>query len=512
MEELIKTSVILTIVGILLSHQVYSQDEGLKIREEFIKLNYLPLSIKAVIQQGIQKNYDQQLRRQDKELLQLEWDGNWEKFWLPTVDIKLSILPHQLAQLKSPDGTGVTFPKASTGIFGVNFGEYKIFNWGKDYLAYLNTKQEFVRNNQILTEKERELRFNLIELYSKLITQKKNLEAYQIALRHNSYIYRLAKEKLPTKKISLQRYYQIRTLYLRAYNQYYESKRELESTHEQLAFLLEDDANTRYNTSEKINYRPVSLSFEEVKETALNNNPAVVQAASDRLITERKLEIAHRENLPLPEISIDLGMSYLGWSANARALDHASATTLNNNLEIAASVNATWNIIGFDGLLNRRKVSKARISDNRAKKVIEQKEDYAIYQLANTFQRLKNYEDQYKIAHEQLNSSQKAYDLILDAYGKNKTSFLNFLTGLEQMTEGMVNYNSLIYYHFLEKINLARITGIPDFPGHYFEDMIIKDDLVSSNTLKNPPRPQVKSPSKVSSPPIPKSEEVKNEQ
>ena len=256
------------------------------------------MSLKTVIQQGIQKNYDQQLRRQDKELLEIEWDGNWEKFWLPTVDLKLEIQPHQFGKTKKKDPNGITFPKAPTGAVGISFGEYKIFNWGKDYLAYLNTKQQFIRNNQILSEQERELRFNLIELYAKLITQKRNLGAYQIALRHNSYIYRFAKEKLPTKKISLQRYYQIRTLYLRAYSQYYETKRELDSTHEQLAFFLEDDANTRYNTNEKIHYRPVTISYEEVKETALKNNPDIVQAASDQHITERKLEIAHRDNLP----------------------------------------------------------------------------------------------------------------------------------------------------------------------------------------------------------------------
>ena len=115
MEELIKTSVLLTIIGTLLSFGIYAESEGLKIRKEFVKLNYLPLSLKTVIQQGIQKNYDQQLRRQDKELLEIEWDGNWEKFWLPTVDLKLEIQPHRLGRLKKRTPMGSPFQKHQLG-------------------------------------------------------------------------------------------------------------------------------------------------------------------------------------------------------------------------------------------------------------------------------------------------------------------------------------------------------------------------------------------------------------
>ena len=46
MEELIKTSVLLTIIGTLLSFGIHAESEGLKIRKEFIKTQLPALVLK----------------------------------------------------------------------------------------------------------------------------------------------------------------------------------------------------------------------------------------------------------------------------------------------------------------------------------------------------------------------------------------------------------------------------------------------------------------------------------
>ena len=67
----------------------------------------------------------------------------------------------------------------------------------------------------------------------------------------------MAKEKVQAKKLSLQNYYMIRTLYLKAYEQYTTEKREYQSHNEKLAFILDDEVNTRYSTNEELVFQRV---------------------------------------------------------------------------------------------------------------------------------------------------------------------------------------------------------------------------------------------------------------
>ena len=103
-----------------------------------------PLSLGGAIQQGLQQNHNQINRGHQKEVLELAWKDTWSAFWLPDIDLNLSITPHRLAQFRQSDGMVGSIDRNTGGSLSLNLGQYTLFNWGKDYLQFLNDKQKLV--------------------------------------------------------------------------------------------------------------------------------------------------------------------------------------------------------------------------------------------------------------------------------------------------------------------------------------------------------------------------------
>ena len=55
-----------------------------------------PLSLGGAIQQGLQQNHNQINRGHQKEVLEIGWKDTWSAFWLPDIDLNLSITPHRV--------------------------------------------------------------------------------------------------------------------------------------------------------------------------------------------------------------------------------------------------------------------------------------------------------------------------------------------------------------------------------------------------------------------------------
>ncbi len=434
-----------------------------------------PLSLGGAIQQGIQQNHDQINRQFQRELIEIDWKDQWSSFWLPQIDISLSINPHRIAQLRRTSSLTGSQARNTGGQFSLNLGEYSIFNWGKDYLGYLNSKQTYRRNKQNLIEEQRELKFSIIEDYSDLVTSKNRLKTYKKILRHASYAYRMAKEKVEAKKLSLQNYYMIRTLYLESYENYINEKRYYQSANEKLAFTLDDEVNTRYSTNEDIKFKRVLTPLQTFFSFARNNNPSIVQTYTNKKISERNLEIARRENLALPEFTIDLGAFARSTTTTSHLQGYTGGISGNENLEIVATLNATWALVGQNGFLNERRLSRANLNNRSANRLHKKAIDQNIYLLANAYQRLKTYEEQWEITQTRKISAKTAYEITLEKYNRSKTTYLNYLQTITDYAEAEVALINLINNHLKEKVNIARYSGIEDLPDLLFEHITLNE-------------------------------------
>ena len=131
------------------------------------------LDLRSVIEEGFRRNPLEQIRAQQREQLDLSKTDIFQKFWFPTVGLELQTSNHRIDRFheSSQDFPGMGAQKAPTGSLGVVFDEYTLFNWGRDYLQYLNDKQVLNRGTQQLTESHRRLKFSLIKLKIKLFSR-----------------------------------------------------------------------------------------------------------------------------------------------------------------------------------------------------------------------------------------------------------------------------------------------------------------------------------------------------
>ena len=98
------------------------------------------LSLKEVLEEGLRKNPEERVRDFDRQLLQLSWEDTYQSFWYPQLRLRLGTNQDQrIGRLYRGDRQGSSPTSSSpSGFFGLEFEDYTIFNWGKDYLTYLN--------------------------------------------------------------------------------------------------------------------------------------------------------------------------------------------------------------------------------------------------------------------------------------------------------------------------------------------------------------------------------------
>ena len=95
------------------------------------------------------------------------------------------------------------------------------------------------------------------------------------------------------------------------------------------------------------------------------------------------MPIAHmiwqkRESLPLPEIKVNLGAYKHSFGENTNRTTYLSDTAP-GEVEIVASVNATWSVWGSNGLLNQRKKAKALLDKEIALKEMAHAKHHAAF-------------------------------------------------------------------------------------------------------------------------------------
>ena len=186
---------------------------------------------------------------------------------------------------------------------------------------------------------------------------------------------------------------------MQAYQDYLEAKRLWINVNEKLAFLIDDEPSTRYIVSEEIRLIHLEKELESLKALGKKNSPQVLTAYTQKKIAERNYEIARRENMPLPRFDISLGAFTQAYSTGSSGQLFGNFNG-NKNLEVTASLNATWNIVGVDGFLNKRKLQNAHLQRQFSDRQLKQQEDMMDYMVTNYFHQIKNLEKQSKLSQE----------------------------------------------------------------------------------------------------------------
>ena len=432
------------------------------------RLNVKPLHLNDVIEQGLRKNHGQQIRKYGSEILDLKWDDTWEDFWIPKVNITLISPEHRLGTIKSGSNNSIPRSNRPDGALALNFGDYTLFNWGKDYLPYLNTKADIKRSKENINEATRELKHDLIISYFKLyyLNEKERIKRDQ--LRHASFIYRLNREKISLKKVSKQDYYLARSEYLRAQNEFQEVKNEVQLQNEVIANLINDEVGTKYLLQESLKYELLTTPLTEVLTLAAKNNPDTLDAIKNVENAKRSYELALKNNLPLPKISMKLGAYDYRFSPNTNRTTYTTGPG-NSNIDIVASINATWSLTGTGGILNGRTTKSSVLSKHMAfaRKAQTIRDTQALAK--SQYFTIKYLQNQINILDARIPTLQKSFDTILENYMNKRARYIDFKNTLIELTESQILLEQSKFLHLYNKVELATTSGLEDFPGQNFE-------------------------------------------
>jgi outer membrane protein TolC len=453
---------------IISESELYIQEaDKYKLSETFKNLH-----LNDVIEQGLRKNYQQNILGQFDSLNELEFQGAKNAFWLPELKINLTTSNQRISTLSSNSSTPIN-SSTPTGALGLSLGDYTVFNWGKDYALYLNKKSLYSRKKQVFNESKRELKLKLIGTYFNLLATKQIQKIRQDQLRHASYIYRLNKEKIAVGKTSKQDYYLARSEYLKAQNDYHEAKSSADIADENMAFLITDEIGTKYVLNEELDYKRIKITLDDSLALSAKNNPTILNNKTAVENAERSYDVALKENMPLPKFTVNLGAynKNFGPGINSTTYETVSGS---RNVELVASLNATWSLTGEDGFLNSNKLSIGRIGKEIAFKELEKNSHFAQSFIRQTYLSILYLQNQIIVLEARIPSLQKAFDTILENYINGKTKYYDFHLILDELTTVKVLYQQKKLQHLQEKLDLAKVTGIEDFPGENFEQLAVR--------------------------------------
>lgn len=430
-----------------------------------------PLTLNTVLEQGMRKNFDENIRLNSVEIFKNNLKDTENKFYYPNLDLVLKTESQRIGTLKAGTKDEGRNPKAPSGSFGLEFSDFTVFNWGKDYLSFLNDKETIERQIDQQKENSREFRQDLIANYFKLIYLKDLVKIKKEQLRNASFIYRMNREKLTLKKISKHDYYQARAEYLRSQQEYFETKLNFETASEELAALIDDPPGTQYIINEEFKYTKVKVSKKNALAIAYQKAPIISDAKLNKNNAIRDYEVALKDNLPLPKVTLNLGSYKHNFTGSSSKTLYETETD-SNNIELVASVSATWNIFGDGGLFNKRKLANSRIAKETSNWNYKSARRFVEQKVINIFQNIENYQDRIKILEARVPSLKKRLDLALDRYLERKSRYNDFHLALEELFEAEEQQATVKYLYFLQKIELAQLIGIEDLPGESFDSLV----------------------------------------
>ncbi|MFL5784880.1 MAG: TolC family protein [Bacteriovoracaceae bacterium] len=436
------------------------------------------LDLRSVLEEGFRRNPFQQVRGQQKEIIELQKTNLWQSFWLPKLSLSLNTGPERIDRWRTSSqdtGSNIGGPTvAPGGAVTLGFAQYTVFNWGRDYLDYQTNKQTLNRAQIALLEERRRLKFNLISQYFNMIRVKEILRVKEEQLRQTSFVHRFARERLQLRKIRAQEYYQTRSEFLRSQTEYNESMYNVGLEEEKMANTLGDEYRGSYRSVEQLKYVPVNATMEEALKLALEQSVDYRNAKLQYDNASRTYDRTLKDNLPLPKFTVDLGT----WqqSVNTGGLggsqwNYYTSSPGYRNIDLSASINATWTIFGDGGFFNSRTQQIAflnkriyEISYFNIKRQLEVK-------VRTIYKTLRYLEKKVEVATFQRKNAQKNYDSVLDNYMGGRGEYSDFKFAVDNLVLSSINEENVKYEHLQRKLELADFMGLEDFPGENFETL-----------------------------------------
>ena len=422
------------------------------------------LSLQEAVSQGLLKNENEKIRNTMEDVLDLNYADQRDKFWWPEIKIKALTNPQRIGVLSSSPNNSTRPDKFPKGSFGLTIENYTIFNWGRDYLGFLNIKEDYKRDKEDLKIKRDELEKDIITTYFNLLTLKKLAKISKKGLRFSSFIYRLNRERLNFKKITEQEFLESRSHYLELQELFQESFHNARSFNNSLASLLGDSPGTIYVLKSDLVFKKVDTPLENALKLSFESNPDLRKARSILKNSQREYEKSFRDNLPLPKISLNLG-SYHYFFGKKESVIKYQTESGNSNIDMVATLNASWGLLGEGGFFNQRTLKKKELNQSVAYQKLRHQEKQLKRGLSKSYERLLFLQKMIPLLKAQVKNCDKTFGETLENYRQGKTQLIQFKKSLDRLISTQKKLELYLNEHLQRKFNLASLIGIPFIPG-----------------------------------------------
>jgi outer membrane protein TolC len=432
------------------------------------------ITLQDAIEDGLRKNYQELTRKYEFQLNELYFKDAHDDFYFPKLNLTMGTnADHFSENLFRDNDTNAESPKTPNGSIGLEIEDYTVFNWGKDYLDYLNAKHSYKRAKESFKESKRELRLQIIAEYFNLSRQNAIVKVYKKQLSHTSFVYRLAKEKLTLRKITSQEFFHAKSLFLDSHKNYHDSLYNYYKIQQSLAQLLGDDLKTIYKPLSILKFKPIAFGSKESYRFVTKTNPDLLDARTEMENSSRSYQKVLKENLPLPKFSLKLGSYQRGFSSGGYSDDYETFPG-SKNIELAASVNMSWRIYGSGGFFNSRVTESSFYGKKITELKLREANRHAKVSNRLTHSRILHLEKKHEASLAERKNARKTFDKTIDNYLSSKTGLTNVQQILENLLTSQITFENTKYEHLLEKLTLAKLMGVDDFPGEKFDHLVVK--------------------------------------
>jgi outer membrane protein TolC len=433
------------------------------------------ITLGEFLDQGLRENFHEKGRQYEQLIVNLKSDSLRDKFWYPQLQMVFRTDNQRVVNLHRGDQKGSS-SKTGQGEIGLEFPDYTLFNWGKDYLQYSIEKSLLDRKKENLFEERQNLKHDLMSLYFQLVLYQEIERVYKEYVRHATFIYRLNREKATLNKIPTEEYLQIRSIFIKSQQEYHQAQTNTHELEKQVAFMVGDSVDTLYRPEEEMVYKVLNLNIDQIMEITKKEAPSLKDGRMGLLNAIKKQEWVIKENLPLPKLSLNLGSYVHSFSQGKSYTDYQTNRygPGGEDIEVRASLNFSWDLLGERGLFNTRQRSVVHYEKIQAEIRYSASKSSTERDIRSLYRKVKELEQQMLLAPALLENAQKKFDLLIDRYVQQKTTFLNLKEALDDLLAGQMNYEKLKWEHLVAKLSLAKTMGVEDFPGENFEKLVQK--------------------------------------
>lgn len=448
------------------------------------------LTLEMAIKKSLSANWDIQQSRNVLRSSKITYDNAFDLMFLPRVNLYANVSSsHTLATLPGSDAAskgaavspellssqGLTagnyaFSKGyPTTAVGLQLAQYTIFNFFRDHLAYEKARLTWERDQQRLTEAERNLRFRVISSYFRSKTQQDKLDAAKRSLDISEAILELVRSNQALGRAKDTDVNSSTVDYLNAKNQYNEVERTLQSERWRLNLLMGESVDRQYVLKSDLEYTPLQITFGDAYQLYLDRAPQARDANLSFKSSELDLSLAEKNRLPLPTISLNaLGVEYGNrYWGDTRSV-YTSPADYSGNIDIVASLNFTIPLYGPGGFLGKRNIEVARISRDNSELALQKLLNQSKIDIQTSIITVKQQEQTIALTRESITNSSKLLEILFSNFSRSGANRLELRDAINQARLIEFSYRDAILQHLDSKLGLAELIGVDHLPGEFF--------------------------------------------